>query len=104
MNSVSVNFGSTNEINRPKVGPVTLTNGAITYLKNTAINSGKDYIWFGVKGGGCSGFQYVWEFVDDPDPDDFKISLGSTANPNHRELFLVIDVISELHVMGSEID
>ncbi len=104
MNSVSVNFGSTNEINRPKVGPVTLTNSAITYLKNTAINSGKDYIWFGVKGGGCSGFQYVWEFVDDPDPDDFKISLGSTANPNHRELFLVIDVISELHVMGSEID
>tara|TARA_R100001163_G_C5040016_1_gene178359 strand:+ start:117 stop:473 length:357 start_codon:yes stop_codon:yes gene_type:complete len=84
--------------------PITLTNSAITYLKNTAINSGKDYVWFGVEGGGCSGFNYKWAFVDDPDPDDFKISLGSTANPNHRELFLIIDLISEMHVMGSEID
>jgi len=85
---------------------VTLTNSAKTYLKHTAINSGKDNVWFGVEGGGCSGFNYKWKFVDDPDPDDPKISLGSTQSGSDpvRELFLVVDLVSELHIIGSEID
>ena len=84
---------------------VTLTNNAITYLKHTAINSGKDHVWFGVEGGGCSGFNYKWKFVDDPDPDDPKISLGRTVSgTKERELFLVVDLVSELHIIGSEID
>ena len=85
---------------------VTLTNSAITYLKHTAINNGKDNVWFGVEGGGCSGLNYKWEFVDDPDPADHKISLGSTQSGSApvRELFLIVDLISELHIMGSEID
>jgi len=89
---------------------VTLTNSAITYLKNTAINSGKNNVWFGVEGGGCSGLNYKWELVEDPDPDDHKISLGSTqsvglnGSDTVRELFLIIDLVSELHIMGSEID
>jgi iron-sulfur cluster assembly accessory protein len=70
-----------------------------------AINSGKDFVWFGVEGGGCSGFNYKWEFVEDPDPDDYKISLGSTMHgTQHREMFLIVDLISEMHIMGSEID
>ena len=85
--------------------PITLTNSAKTYLKTMAINSGKDFVWFGVEGGGCSGFNYKWEFVEDPDPDDYKISLGSTMHgTQHREMFLIVDLISEMHIMGSEID
>ena len=51
---------------------VTLTNSAKTYLKHSAINNGKNNVWFGVEGGGCSGLNYKWEFVDDPDPADHR--------------------------------
>ena len=35
-----------------------LTEAAKTYLKSV---SNGDYVTLGVKGGGCSGFQYVWD-------------------------------------------
>ena len=41
--------------------PIELTQSAQNYLQNAAINSGKQYVWFGVEGGGCSGFQYAWK-------------------------------------------
>ena len=37
---------------------ITLTEAAKTYLKSV---SNGDYVTLGVKGGGCSGFQYVWD-------------------------------------------
>ena len=86
--------------------PVTVTNGAMTYLKHQAITAGKNYVWFGVEGGGCSGFRYQWEFRDEPEEVDFKFPLGSTQSGSDpiRELFLVIDSTSEMFVIGCEID
>ena len=83
--------------------PIELTQSAQNYLQNAAINSGKQYVWFGVEGGGCSGFQYAWKFIDDPYPSDYKMSIGNDPSDN-RELFFVIDVVSEMHVLGSIID
>lgn len=83
--------------------PIELTQSAQNYLQNAAINNGKQYVWFGVEGGGCSGFQYAWKFIDDPDPSDYKMSIGNDPSDN-RELFFVIDVVSEMHVLGSTID
>ena len=39
---------------------VTLTERARDYLKSV---SDGDYVSLGVKGGGCSGFTYVWDFA-----------------------------------------
>ena len=38
---------------------VTLTQSAKDYLKSVVSNN--DYVTLGVKGGGCSGLQYVWD-------------------------------------------
>ena len=69
--------------------PVNLTDNAKNYLQNTAINSGKEYVWFGVEGGGCTGFQYKWDFIDDPDPSDYKLSIGHDPS-DMREIFLIV--------------
>ena len=39
---------------------ITLTNNAREYLKKSAEPG--DYVTLGVKGGGCSGWTYVWDF------------------------------------------
>ena len=39
---------------------ITLTDSARDYLKSV---SNGDYVTLGVKGGGCSGMQYVWDFA-----------------------------------------
>ena len=39
---------------------VTLTNSAVAYLKRVC--PPENYITLGVKGGGCSGMAYVWDF------------------------------------------
>jgi len=49
-----------------------------------------------VKGGGCSGFQYVLDFVHEPSEKDKKIE--------SRGVTLFIDPKSYLYLMGTEID
>ena len=38
---------------------ITLTENAKNYLSDIAKD---DYVTLGVNGGGCSGFQYVWDY------------------------------------------
>tara|TARA_B100001564_G_scaffold345367_1_gene343947 strand:+ start:537 stop:830 length:294 start_codon:yes stop_codon:yes gene_type:complete len=67
---------------------VTLTERAKEYLKGV---SKGNYVTLSVKGGGCSGFQYVWDLTDEPlsDPIDDV---------------LVVDPIAEMYILGSVID
>ena len=71
---------------------VTLTDAAKTYLKSV---SNGDYVTHGVKGGGCSGFQYVW---------DFQKNWPDVAWSDPIEDVLVLDPVAEMYVIGSEID
>ena len=71
---------------------VTLTENAKNYLKN--VSQGR-YVSLGVKGGGCSGFQYVWDFSDNW--PDVKWS-------EPIEDVLVLDPLAEMYVLGSVID
>ena len=73
---------------------VTLTQKAKDYLKSV-IQSGDDYVSLGVKGGGCSGFTYVW---------DFKSNWPDVKWSEPIDNVLVVDPVAELYIFGSEID
>ena len=60
---------------------VKLTDSAREYLSKV----GDPNVYLSVNGGGCSGFQYVWETTD------------KKAHPGH----LHIDHIAIMHVSGS---
>ena len=71
---------------------MTLTESARDYLKSVAKG---DYISLGVKGGGCSGFQYVWDFASNwPD----------TKWSDPIDNCLVLDPLAEMYIIGSTID
>ena len=63
---------------------VILTDSAREYLKQV----GKPNVYLSVKGGCCSGFQYVWETTDEP---------ATVDN-------LVIDPIAEMFILGCTVD
>ena len=71
---------------------ITLTDSARDYLKSV---SNGDYVSLGVKGGGCSGFQYVWDYSNNW--PDVKWS-------DPIDEVLVLDPMAELYVIGSTID
>ena len=71
---------------------VSLTESAKDYLNSMR---GDDYVCLAVKGGGCSGFQYIWGFSQD--------------HPNVKwsdpiEDCLVVDPLAEFYILASEID
>lgn len=49
-----------------------------------------------VTGGGCSGFQYGFDFSEDISDDDTVIEFGDTA--------LVVDALSYQYLVGSTVD
>jgi len=63
---------------------VTVTEEAKQYLEKV----GQPNVYLSVKGGGCSGFQYVWDVTDDS---------PTVAN-------LVVDPMAEMFVLGCTID
>ena len=63
---------------------VTITESAKLYLKKV----GQPNVYLSVKGGGCSGFTYVWEMSD--------------AEPTIENL--VVDEMAEMFVLGCTID
>ena len=72
---------------------VTVTDRAKKYMKSVIMNG--DYVSLSVKGGGCSGMQYVW---------DLKNNLPDVTWSDPIEDVLVVDPLAELYVMGSEVD
>lgn len=82
---------------------VTLTPAAITHIKKMLSKHDKCYLVFGVRGGGCAGFEYTYEMIDCDDwircgtIYDDCIDLGDTQ-------YFVVDSASQMHVLGSQID
>ena len=67
---------------------VTVTDAAKKYLDTVRKD---DYVTLGVKGGGCSGFQYEWTFTDEPE--------GPVI-----EDILSLDPMAEMFVFGCTVD
>lgn len=71
---------------------VTLTDSAKEYLDR--IRDG-DYITLGVKGGGCSGFTYVWDYKNNWPNVNWSEPISNV---------LVLDPMAEMFVLGCTID
>ena len=74
------------------MGLLKLTESAKTYLDDIRKD---DYITLGVKGGGCSGFQYVW---------DYKKNWPNVKWGEPIEGVLVLDPMAEMFVAGCTVD
>ena len=73
---------------------VTLTEKAKDYLTSVANGA---FVTLGVKGGGCSGMQYVWGLSTDS-----GIEHVTWSDP--IDDILVVDPVAEMYILGSEID
>ena len=56
--------------------PVKITDSAKGYLTDALTSNNKKYVHLSVSGGGCSGFQYNWNFIDEDKDGKLKIKKG----------------------------
>ena len=77
---------------------ITVTEAAVKRLNSVMSSDGKEgyFLRMSVKGGGCSGFTYHYEFVGEAEPKD-KIF-------DFNEVKICVDVKSYLFLNGMEID
>jgi len=78
---------------------VKLTEGAIAHLKTVAQDNNTNTIMFGIKGGGCAGFEYSWDLITKDDIEDQDV-----VTYEDSDLTLVLDGASIMYVVGSTID
>ena len=71
---------------------IQLTDSAKEYLTSMTESERKRFAYLSVLGGGCSGFQYKWDMVDE-EKDGIVI-----------EDILVVDKIAEMFVLGCTVD
>ena len=81
---------------------VTLTEGAIAKIKEIKKDhpeGSTGYLQVGVKGGGCSGFEYQFSFTNEDtyQPDKFR-------KYEQDGIVLIIDRKSDLYIDGTVID
>jgi iron-sulfur cluster assembly accessory protein len=76
---------------------ITLSPSAARRLKDISAIEGRTLMLrVAVDGGGCSGFQYRFDLVDEAEPDDLKVERDGAA--------AVVEVVSLALLNGSEID
>ena len=83
----------------PKAKPalVTLSKSAAARLNALSAAEGHPVLLrVAVEGGGCSGFQYQFDLVDEAQPDDLRIERDGAA--------ALVDEMSLVLLKGSEID
>ena len=75
---------------------VNLTEPAIEHFNTVA--KGK-IVRFGIKGGGCAGFQYDWDLIEAQTEE-----MQSDEQTNYGEFILSIDKFSIMYLMGTTVD
>ena len=83
---------------------IIITEAARTHIRETLAKMDKNYLIFGLTGGGCAGFEYFWKPASQEDYDNF-------GTPDEDEFFdlgenktLVLDCTSQMYLIGSIID
>jgi len=76
---------------------LTLSAAAAQRIRAISAQEGRDLMLrVAVEGGGCSGFQYQFDLVEDAEPDDLKVERDGAA--------ALVDEVSLALLKGSEID
>ncbi len=76
---------------------INISKFALSALKKIQMDYGKKYISFGIKSGGCSGFEYYLKPCDlEPEKLDEIIKV--------ENLTFKVDNMSLMHVLGTTID
>ena len=73
---------------------IELTKEADQHLCSILEKEGAHGVLLSVKGGGCAGFSYDWQLVDEPSCEAFSLSNGT----------LYIDPMAMLYVAGTILD
>ena len=76
---------------------ITITEKAKEYMQSVS-NGG--YVTLAVKGGGCSGFQYVWGLSETKDDGLKRPGIADGIIDN----ILLLDPLAVMYVIGSKID
>jgi len=81
-----------------KPTPVSLSNKAAQRVATLIEQQGNPALKLrlSVSGGGCSGFQYGFDFDEKQKPDDIVVTNGDVT--------MLVDSMSLLYLMGSEVD
>ncbi|MBN1959442.1 MAG: iron-sulfur cluster assembly accessory protein [Deltaproteobacteria bacterium] len=89
---------TTAALNDPQPPKIELTPKAAEMVKKAAVEEGLDVfaLRVGVIGGGCSGLQYLLDFVKEPTAEDFV--------SEYYGVKVVIDPFSAGHLAGTVID
>ena len=72
--------------------PLTLSDTAKNYLSKITIDNEMPYVHLAVDSGGCSGFQYSWDFADNEEKGILVDDI------------LVVDTLAEMFVIGCTVD
>jgi len=75
---------------------VNVTESAKKHMEGILEKQKKQYVKLSVKGGGCAGFQYEWNAVDNIDANDELIELKNGK--------FAIDGVGLMYVIGTTID
>ncbi len=85
-------------MNAPNTSPtVTVSDNAIARVAEILVGeTGKNALRISVEGGGCSGFSYKFDLVNDQQDDDLVIERDGGR--------VLIDSMSLIYMAGSEVD
>ena len=76
---------------------ITFSESALTEMKSFAEKEGTDYFRISVMPGGCSGFKYKFEVIDNPESDDIIVE-------QHNGVKVVVDPFSVQYLNGVLVD
>ena len=80
---------------------VTLSDAAINKVANILLGSPeKPHFRVQIKGGGCSGFEYIFGIDDAIQARDFYQKINNATHP----FIVVVDAISSQYIQGASID
>ena len=72
------------------------TDSAVAKMREVMQEHDKPYIRFGVKGGGCAGFEYKMDVEAEKGDKDQVIEYGDVK--------ILVDPVCEFYLLGTEVD
>jgi iron-sulfur cluster assembly accessory protein len=78
---------------------VDVTESAQDHLAGILKSQDKQAVRFGIKGGGCAGFEYDWQLINKDEIEELDDIIIENEN-----LTFVLDHVSMMYIMGSTVD